>query len=216
MYKASLSYVDEMLGTFFGELKRTRLWDDTLLVVTADHGENLCEHGVYCDHPLIFDETIHVPLWIKFPGNVEAGKECEFPVGHEDLVPTILALAGAREEIWPGRGRNLLEILSRENPGEGRVILSFHNKMFQGSVRTGQYVWIENLDLQGVRPHMIHLYKDTGLFDAHGQKITDSALEEKLHEELRGFLNRCANRFSPRDLKDEHIRSRLKDLGYIE
>ena len=74
-YRAAVAYQDHCLGEFVAALKKARLWDDALVMVTADHGECLMgDHDVYCAHKKLFDTTVRVPLRVKFPGGRFAGR----------------------------------------------------------------------------------------------------------------------------------------------
>lgn len=92
-YASEVRKVDESIRRVAGEL---RFDDDDLVIVVADHGEELMEHGGIGHRWLgsVSQELIHVPLLIKFPGNAGAGRAVDAPVSLVDLVPTIRAALG--------------------------------------------------------------------------------------------------------------------------
>lgn len=92
-YAGEVSYVDQQLGGLRAALGELGLAERTILVVTADHGESLGEHGVYFDHFSLHEPNIHVPLLVSAPGRVAADRRLE-PVSGLDVAPTILRLAG--------------------------------------------------------------------------------------------------------------------------
>jgi arylsulfatase A-like enzyme len=95
LYDGEVAYVDRRLGEVFDWLAETRLLDDTVVVVTSDHGENLGEHGLL-DHKMSVHATLlRVPLVVRWPRAVPAGSKVDRPVQLHDLFPTLLALAGA-------------------------------------------------------------------------------------------------------------------------
>ena len=95
LYDGEVAYVDRRLGEVFDWLAETRLLDDTVVVVAADHGENLGDHGML-DHKMSVNATLlHVPLVVRYPRGVEAGRRIDTPVQLHDLFPTLLTLAGA-------------------------------------------------------------------------------------------------------------------------
>ena len=96
------------LGRFFNWLRATEHWDRSTIVVTADHGENLGEHRVYCGHELLFDETIHVPLFVKYPEGRGASTTVDFAVGHIDMAQTLACHYGFS---LPGDGKPLEELV---------------------------------------------------------------------------------------------------------
>ena len=84
MYDASLNYVDDEIKNLLSYIKH----NESLYIITSDHGELLGEHGIY-DHGELYEETIHVPLIINNPVNQKQNKIHE-TVTHLDIVPTIL------------------------------------------------------------------------------------------------------------------------------
>ncbi len=93
-YAAEVTYTDEHVGRLLTGLKEMGLYDDMLIVLTADHGEHLMDHNIFFTHYLPYQETIHVPLIIKLPGNRGAGRVIADPVSTLDILPTVLDVAG--------------------------------------------------------------------------------------------------------------------------
>jgi arylsulfatase A-like enzyme len=96
-YRSEVSYVDHHLGILFGELRAMGLYDDLLIVLTADHGEELAETrgaGNFGHGHTLFDEVIRIPLLVKQPGGEGAGTRHTHPASGIDIAPTILHLAG--------------------------------------------------------------------------------------------------------------------------
>lgn len=92
-YAGEVSYLDHHLGRLFEGLRQRGLWDDTLVIVTADHGETFWEHGDFWNHGLgVYQTTAHVPLLIKLPGGSFGGTVVREPVSSVDLLPTVLEL----------------------------------------------------------------------------------------------------------------------------
>ena len=112
-YDAEVAYVDAMLGQFLDRLRAAHALDRTLIVVTADHGESLGEHGETTHGLFAYNATLSVPLIVDGPqvsrGSVDA------LVAHADLTPTVLDLVGA--PIPDGLdGQSLLHALARDRP----------------------------------------------------------------------------------------------------
>jgi arylsulfatase A-like enzyme len=93
-YAGSVAYLDEHLGALFDDLRRRGLWDRSLVVLTADHGEEFREHGGWWHGTTLYDEQVHVPLIVKPPGGRGARVVEEFATSL-DIAPTVLAAAGA-------------------------------------------------------------------------------------------------------------------------
>jgi arylsulfatase A-like enzyme len=97
LYEGEIRYTDEWIGKLEAHLRSLGLWDDTMIVVTADHGEEFHEHGGWWHGKTLYEEQIAVPMLVKWPkGRVEApARVDDHPVRHKDVAPTMLTLAGA-------------------------------------------------------------------------------------------------------------------------
>jgi len=93
LYDGELRYTDATIGHMLELLHERALLRDTLVVVTADHGEEFLEHGGKGHKRTLYDEVIHVPLIFNGPG-VPAGKVIDAPVSLADVAPTILRMTG--------------------------------------------------------------------------------------------------------------------------
>jgi len=92
-YSRGVDYLDAALGELFDTLKQSGVWDELLVVVTSDHGEEFSEHGSFGHHAL-YDEITRVPLLIKWPQGKRAGVVNTIPCSGVDIAPTLLEHAG--------------------------------------------------------------------------------------------------------------------------
>lgn len=92
-YYAAISYMDAQLGRVLDELDRLKLRDNTIVVLWGDHGWKLGEHGAWCKHSNVENDT-HAPLIISAPGMKTAGKHSASLVEFVDVYPTLAELAG--------------------------------------------------------------------------------------------------------------------------
>ena len=112
LYKAEIAGVDRALGRFFDRLDAMGLGEDTLIVVTSDHGEEFLEHGMYAHHKQLFQESLHVPLILNGPG-VPAGVRIDQLVEMRNLGSTVLRLAGLAAHDEFADGVDLLDEVER-------------------------------------------------------------------------------------------------------
>ncbi len=131
LYDASIRYVDERLEAFFEALRRLGLADETAVVVTSDHGEELGEHGGL-GHARLYPEVLFVPLVVAAPG-LPAGARIATLVESVDVAPTLLALAGI-ESPERTTGVDLLP-LARE-PGRIRSSEAYAEQLAERRERT--------------------------------------------------------------------------------
>jgi arylsulfatase A-like enzyme len=140
-YDASIAYMDTCLRRLFTRLEELRLLDETLVVITADHGEELDEHAMWFDHHGLYDTNLHVPLIMRLPRRIPAGLRIPGMVRLMDIAPTILELAGASDTVTAGiQGRSLLPLLSgRETAAADRLFLTECTWMRKRGVRTDRW-----------------------------------------------------------------------------
>ncbi|HTY70883.1 MAG TPA: sulfatase [Actinomycetes bacterium] len=94
-YDAEIHSMDRAFGRLVKVLKARGLWDDALVVLTSDHGEEFGEHGVIGTHShTLYDELLHVVLLVKLPQQRLAGTTVDTVVRHIDLAPTVLRAIG--------------------------------------------------------------------------------------------------------------------------
>jgi len=94
LYDGEIRFTDLHIGRLLDFLTGLGVLDDTITVITADHGDEFFEHGNKGHRRALYDETIVVPLVIRFPKKVPAGKVVRRQVRLADVAPTVLALAG--------------------------------------------------------------------------------------------------------------------------
>ena len=120
-YDEDVRRVDDALAQLFAALDALDLWRDTIVIVTADHGEEFLEHGQIGHERTLSREVLSVPLLIAVPG--VAPRIIDAPVGLADLVPTVLELVGASPAQLDGR--SLVPLLRGEDdPARAPWILS--------------------------------------------------------------------------------------------
>ncbi len=129
LYNGEITYWDEHFGHLVAELRRRNLYDNATIVITGDHGEEFNEHGGFWHGTTLYDEQVHIPLFVKMPNGQFAGTTRSEWVQHVDVMPTLLHLNGV--EVPNGvQGHNVFdaeqardEVLAEESH-EGNVLAS--------------------------------------------------------------------------------------------
>lgn len=94
-YAGTLTMVDKWFGKLISTLKKQNMYEDTLIILTADHGHILGEHGLMAKNYMHqFNELAHIPLIIHLPGNVRAGERIKAITQNIDIMPTVLGFYG--------------------------------------------------------------------------------------------------------------------------
>ncbi len=107
-YMNTIRYVDGMLKDLIAQYKKLGIYDDTVFVFVADHGEGLWEHGHFGHSNTIYEEGVRIPLFIHDPRRFHSGKKITYPAQQIDILPTVVDLMGYKVENGAYRGFNLL------------------------------------------------------------------------------------------------------------
>ena len=153
-----LAAVDEGLGQIFAELEKQGSLDRTVVMVIGDNGYFYGEHGLSEERRLAYEESIRLPLLVRFPPRVKAGAEPTGMALTTDLAPTIVELTGA--PALPNiDGRSLVPLFTR-TPDDWRksflveyttdIVFPRTLKMGYDAVRTERYKFIRYRDLDGM------------------------------------------------------------------
>jgi arylsulfatase A-like enzyme len=103
LYDGGIAWVDSEVGRFLDGLDELGVEENTLVIVTSDHGEEFFEHGHKTHRRQLYPESIQVPLIMRWPGTLPAARRIAGPVGLVDIAPTILAACGLQPPAaWPG------------------------------------------------------------------------------------------------------------------
>ncbi len=130
IYDGEIVYLDQYLGELMTYLEEKGLYEDLLIVLTADHGEEFYEHEGWWHGTTLYEEQINVPLIIKLPGNEHAGMEVDDLVRLIDIAPTILTVSGI--DVPPlMQGSNILPDSTGEVSGHDFV---FSEEELEGNV----------------------------------------------------------------------------------
>ncbi|MBB6730171.1 sulfatase [Cohnella zeiphila] len=113
-YDGAVAYMDAAIQTIFAKLKALGVEEDTLVVITSDHGETLYEHDCFFDHHGLYECTLVVPLILKFPGRLPAGRRISDVSLISDIMPTVLDLLGIDSGL-PFDGRSLTGVIAGES-----------------------------------------------------------------------------------------------------
>ena len=210
-YDGEIAYVDEILGRFFDRLRALDLYERSTIVVLADHGEGLGDHGEQEHGLFLYQETIRVPLLIKLPGR-HAGRRVATPVQQIDLAPTFLDLTGAAARAAL-RGRSLRPLLDGTGtlPDAGIYSEALYSRYHFG--------WSELYSLTDARYRLIRAPRDE-LFDLERDpqeavSVADQRpqVRQAMRAALDGLIKNAA--IAAPAAVSEQDRQRLAALGYV-
>lgn len=144
-YDGAVADFDQAFGEIMEEMERLSYVDDTLLILTADHGESLGEHRIYFRHAGAFEPTMHVPLILRYPPRLPKGRRRPQLTEHVDIAPTVLAFAGVKGAKGMA-GLDLTDVALGE-PATTREVAFGHtpNPDLRRSARTERYKFIQHI-----------------------------------------------------------------------
>jgi len=143
--------VDAAIGQVLATLERLGLAEDTIVFYTADHGDAIASNGgVFDKDSLMVEETMRIPLAVRWPGIVPAGAVSDRLVTHMDIVPTILEAAGA-DMPSPLDGESMVRLIQHPHSASWRedLMCQHHGHgapHFQRLLRRGPYKYVAHLD----------------------------------------------------------------------
>jgi len=216
-YDRGIAYEDDSLSLLFDWLKQRGLYDNTLILVTSDHGEAFGEHQLVGHGTLVYEDEVHVPLLVKYPGQT-AARRVDAPVSHVDLMPTVLDCLGIRAPAQL-QGRSLwsdglqpdrtlfaesfpLEYFSKMDPRLNRI----ERAMRQGS-------W--KLIVSSSGRHALYDLADDPA-ETHDLYAANPAEAQKLSALFYDWECRLPRPSAVRPGVDESTLKRLKSLGYLQ
>jgi arylsulfatase A-like enzyme len=140
-YDVGIHYADYHVGKIIGILKEQGIWDDVVIIMSSDHGENHGELNIYGDHHTADHITSRVPFIIRWPGILKKGVNKELYY-QNDLAASILEFADIKvPDVWDGRSF-AKSIRNKNNEGRDYLVVSQCAWSCQRSVRFGDYLLI--------------------------------------------------------------------------
>ncbi|TFG76562.1 MAG: hypothetical protein E4H23_09460 [Chrysiogenales bacterium] len=217
LYDAGVSYSDMVFSKVVELLKSKGLYNQTLIVVVSDHGEEFWEHGGTL-HKNLFVETLHVPLLVKFPGGKYGGRKIETPVSQFDLMPTILEYLRITPRLKP-QAVSLLPLIRNMDAPSGQV-LSFDDTLQFVRFNQGELSY-SNQTVHEIPGEWIYNHlTDPGELDnlAGADKARLIRMRERaarIMNEQKAFRALVGGGFSAPAQLPEDLKRQLKALGYL-
>ncbi|MGH9868231.1 MAG: sulfatase-like hydrolase/transferase [Candidatus Polarisedimenticolia bacterium] len=215
-YDDEIAFADKHLGRFFDALKAMDLWDDTLVIVSGDHGESLGDHEEAYHGIFTYESTMHIPFIVRLPG-APRGRRVADQVSLVDIAPTILQALG--KPVPPEmQGVSLVDAVR----GQGRV--PARTAYLESIYGATSYGWAELRSVRNERWKYIDL-PTPELYDLRADPkeeknlaLTDPARAAELRAELgrvQSDLAASQRGESSASSLDDEMRERLLSLGYI-
>jgi arylsulfatase A-like enzyme len=222
LYDGEIRFTDEILGKILEVLRARGMQDDTLTVITADHGEEFFEHGSKGHQKTLFDEVVRVPLVLHWPGQLPAGHVVSDQVRSIDLMPTLLGVARA-SKLPEMQGRDILPLAQRSALPPQSAMLELHaDGQDQRALRTQELKAYSRGAAQGRRARdfaydLVRDPRERAALRRGSEPRIDAAFEELARTRATSeALQRSLGAGSRAADVDEETRARLRELGYLQ
>jgi arylsulfatase A-like enzyme len=208
-YLAALRHTDGQLAALLRLLDERGLADRTLVVVTADHGEELGEHGQLGHGKNLYHETVEVPLVLRFPGRVAPGTRVDALMGSRGLPALVLALLDA-----PAAGGDAA-VRDARTVGPVRLALDLDGGASSASLVSAAFQYIETTAHLGAEPRreLFDLRRDPG--EQVNVWSPESRRGRRFAARLQSFARAAARAPAPQAVVGSETSARLRTLGYI-
>jgi len=227
-YDGEITFIDYELARLFEFLKKSNLMDNSLIILTSDHGESLVEHGIYMEHHGLYDQTLHVPLIILHP-DLPKDKRIKGFVQHFDIMPTILDIVNLQHDV-EFDGTSILPLINGEKI-HSAIYAEESQWQRKRAIRTEEWKYIYALSEEGnicKRCGHPHGAKEELYNLMHDPKETKNVIkkESQIAAQLRNQVENWIKRFPYEELPTgdinkiykgdiDKVEERLKGLGYI-
>lgn len=217
-YDGEVAYTDSLFGNFRQELEERGLLENSLVILTGDHGEGLGQHQEGFHGFFIYDSTVHVPLIVRAPFGRLGGRVVNDAVSHVDLFPTILAATG-QEIPEQAQGESLLPLMLNLVPDDAPERLVYSESLYPllhygwaplKSIRSERFKFID-----APQPELYDLSADSA---EQNNTLLDNRRDSR---ELKDALDAMTARIEtggmaakPAELDDD-TRRQLQALGYV-
>jgi arylsulfatase A-like enzyme len=240
-YDAAIAFIDDQIGRIVETLNKLKKFEDTLIIITADHGESLTEHGIYFDHHGLYDVNIRVPLIISY-SKLSKNKVISGFVQQVDILPTILDVTKVNFiNSYDYDGESLASLINgKKDELRSEIFVEEYWLQRKIAIRTKKYKYISASSdddaicrgcgfIHGGVKELYDLEKDIN--ETNNILYLNPEKENKFQSKINNWINKLhlknelllkgikRNNGKPikytSDKEDKELINRLKKLGYI-
>lgn len=231
-YDQSVSYIDSAIATLLSALDELHMRKNTLIILTAEHGEALDSHGLHNEHTGLYEEVLRVPLIMTLPGSIPSQKLSGL-ASILDILPTVKEILGIKGNPY-SEGISLVPLINGTAQKTNRVLFAESFLQSATAVRSGEFKYIRYNDRimskeiqNDPRPARIasSFYREQGLNELYNLEMDPAELQnlasasKKRVEEMESLLDRWYKDSPYRNKADRPpvnlpLLTRVRMLGY--
>ena len=155
-YDSEIWGADRAVGDIVELMKKNRRWDQTVLAVTGDHGEEFKEHGNRFHGSNLYEPQVRTPLLLRVPG--AGGRRITSPAGFTDVAATLANLGGAKDGYTDFKGRNLTSVLFGEPMPEEPIFMEVWKVKTRSGYHAAIVNWPYKIVVAGMKPDSAELF----------------------------------------------------------
>lgn len=209
LYDGEIRFVDSLIGEVMEALETLGLADETVVMITSDHGEQLGQHGMY-GHAGLHESVTHIPLIMWSPSTLPQGRVVEGYVQQADIAPTVLTLLGLPEDKMPRfDGESLLPVAEGQREARREAFIEDHEYR---AVLSGEWKYI--MDFSSLQGELYNLRDDP--MEVLNLVEDEKDLARSMRDKLIGWVEENL-RGEPDPIWVQHARWRTlwaQKLGY--
>jgi arylsulfatase A-like enzyme len=230
LYDGEIAFVDHAMGKLLEAMSQAGYLASTVVIVTADHGENFGEHDVYFCHTFLYESSVRVPLLVRYPTAIPAGVRVHDPVELIDIVPTVLDLTGIEKDGLQLDGTSLLDVIET---GAGKPYVFIESRNYHPSLAKYEHYRLTLPGIEGkwraVRHgdlKLIRIPTTSGpvweMYDLAADPMEtvnlsgEHPMEEELRKVLEGWMALDQGAGGEGADQDREAMERLRSLGYVD
>lgn len=220
-YDEEILFLDAEIAKILALLKKTGEFEDTLIIITADHGEEYLDHGFISHSQSLYNELLHIPLILIYPNGWDGGTRVAGMVQSVDLMPTLLDLINtpdktrdiAEKQI---SGKSLLPLIMGKKDTEKRISYSSDYISKQTSAILDGYKYIVK-DGDCYKKELLFdirndFYENQDIQDEHPDRLSDFRLIIRTYKDKAGKINIATSGRS--DFNSAQMQM-IRGLGYV-
>lgn len=230
-YDGEIRYMDDHLSRLFAKLKSSGLYDNSLIIVVADHGEQFKEHGRHRHGFQLYDEEVHVPLMVRYPHGNLSGSAIEDSVSLIDITPTVLDVVNSKGNTTMLQGvslmrkdqlaarKSLFMEVRRHHDMKGVATPDGDKALYEVALKDDDESRKENFDSWYARSHMVGVFNPR-IDPTEISKIDDEALANRLtalfENQARSVIPQVSASLQTGEGMTDEVSEDLQALGYLD
>lgn len=219
LYKGEISFLDEQIGELTGFLKKKKIYEKTLIILVADHGESMTEKGIYFCHAGMYNPVLHIPLIMSIPGRLPAKVRVKPVMSGLDVFPTVLDITGVEYPDDKIDGRSLVPMFSDPGYRNHAIVISEAVDCVIRAIYKDGYKFIKPYprDWAVKEKQLFHPWEDYE--ESTDIKFKKPKVTRRMETRLAAWIkagNRKKLSSRRHEKLDKKTAEALKSLGYIE